>query len=250
MTDRLPNRGMDTSADGRRDLPTTRWSLIAGLQRGTDSVRREALGHLFERYSKPIYHYIRVKWSRTSDDARDLTEDFFVALLEGEALQRYEPGRSSFRNYLKGILRNFAADQFDAARALKRGGGVKTVSMPDVLHDMVPDGAAADPEKALDWAWRMTVYERALEATRQWFVAEKREVQFKTFQAAVLEGVERPSDAQLAAKLGTSESSVGNHINVVRVKLREMIRSELIQTVLDKEQLEEEYRMIIGKGGI
>jgi hypothetical protein len=29
-----------------------------------------------------------------------------------------------------------------------------------------------------------------------------------------------------------------------------MIRSELIQTVLDKEQLDEEYRVIIGKNGI
>jgi hypothetical protein len=29
-----------------------------------------------------------------------------------------------------------------------------------------------------------------------------------------------------------------------------MIRSELIQTVLDKDQLDEEYRLIIGKSGI
>jgi RNA polymerase sigma-70 factor (ECF subfamily) len=249
MADRLPKSDLDTGAAGRRDLPTTRWSLVAGLQRGTASARREALGHLFERYSKPIYHYIRLKWAKTPDDARDLTEDFFVALMEGDALQKYEPGRSSFRNYLKGILRNFAADQFDAARALKRGGGVRVVSMPDVLHEIVPDGAAVDPDKALDWAWRMTVYERALEQTRQWFVAEKRESQFRTFETAVLQGKERMTDAQVAAQLGTTESSVGNHINVVRVKLREMIRSELIQTVLDKEQLEEEYRLIIGKGG-
>ena len=248
MSDRLKKKYLDTAAAGERELPATRWSLIAGLQ-GTTSARRDSLGQLFERYSKPIYHYIRLKWSRTPDDARDLTEDFFVALLEGNALEKYQVGRSSFRNYLKGILRNFAADQFDAARALKRGGGVKVVSMPDVLHDVVPDGAASDPEKALDWAWRLTVYERALAATRAWFTAEKRESQFRTFETAVLDGGERMTDAQVAARLGTSESTVGNHINVVRVKLREMIRSELTQTVLDKEQLEEEYRIIIGKSG-
>jgi RNA polymerase sigma-70 factor (ECF subfamily) len=250
MTDRLRKNELDSSADGRRDLPSTRWSLVVGLVGGSDSARREALGHLFERYSKPIYHYIRLKWSKSPDDARDLTEDFFVALLEGGALQKFQPGRSSFRNYLKGILRNFAADQFDAARALKRGGGVRVISMPDVLHDVVPDSAAADPEKALDWAWRLTLYERALEQTRKWFAAEKREAQFRTFETAVLDSKERGTDAQIAAKLGTTESTVGNHINVVRVKLREMIRTELTQTVLDKEQLEEEYRLIIGKNGI
>ena len=62
--------------------------------------------------------------------------------------------------------------------------------------------------------------------------------------------LERPTDAQLVLQLGISESSVGNHINIVRVKLREMIRSELIQTVLDKDQLDEEYRLIIGKSGL
>ncbi len=250
MSGRLPKKELDTSGAGRRDLPTTRWSLVVGIQAGTPEARREALGNLFERYSKPIYHYIRLKWSKSPDDARDLAEDFFVALLEGDALSRYKPDRSSFRNYLKGILRNFAADQFDAARALKRGGGVKVVSFPDVLHDVIPDSAAKDPEKALDWAWRLTLYERALENTRRWFVAENRESQFRTFETAVLDGKERLTDAQIAAKLGTSESTVGNHINVVRVKLREMIRTELTQTVLDKEQLDEEYRLIIGKGGI
>jgi DNA-binding NarL/FixJ family response regulator len=90
-----------------------------------------------------------------------------------------------------------------------------------------------------------------VEATRAWFTAEKRETQFRTFQSAVLElKEERPTDAQIALQLGISESNVGNHINIVRVKLREMIRSELIQTVLDKEQLDEEYRVIIGKNGI
>ena len=250
MSERLPKKEMDTSGGGRRDLPTTRWSLVVGIQAGTPEARREALGNLFERYSKPIYHYIRAKWSKSPDDARDLTEDFFVALLEGDALSRYQSEKSSFRTYLKAVLRNFAADQFDAARALKKGGGVKIISIPDVLHDVIPDSAAKDPEKALDWAWRLTLYERALDNTRRWFIAEKRESQFKTFEAAVLDGKERMTDAQVAAKLGTTESSVGNHINVVRVKLREMIRTELTQTVLDKEQLDEEYRLIIGKGGI
>ena len=117
-----------------------------------------------------------------------------------------------------------------------------------MLNDTLPDTAGGSAEAALDWSWRMTVLERAVEATRLWFVADKRETQFRTFQSAVLElKGEKPTDAQIAQRLGITESTVGNHINIVRVKLREMIRTELIQTVLDKEQLEEEYRLIIGK---
>ena len=248
MTEHLPKRELDTSGSGGRELPTTRWSLVVGIQAGTPESRREALGHLFERYAKPIYHYIRLKWSKSPDDARDLTDNFFVALLEGDALQKYQPGRSTFRSYLKGVLVHFAADQFDAARAQKRGGSKRISSLTEVLDDMLPDTAKGSAEAALDWSWRMTVLERAVEATRLWFVADKRETQFRTFQSAVLDlKGEKPTDAQMAQQLGLTESTVGNHINIVRVKLREMIRTELIQTVLDKDQLEEEYRLIIGK---
>jgi RNA polymerase sigma factor (sigma-70 family) len=247
MTDRFTKNELDTQAQGRRDLPTTRWSLVVGIQAGSEEARREALGHLFNRYKKPIYHYFRLKWKMRPDEAQDLTADFFTMLLEGETLQRYQPGRSSFRTYLKGILKNFTLDQIKKADAQKRGGDRDR----QPLDDNLPAFVSENPETALDWSWRMTVLERAVESTRAWFTAEKRETQFRTFQSAVLDvKTEKPTDAQIALQLGISESNVGNHINIVRVKLREMIRSELIQTVLDKDQLDEEYRLIIGKSGL
>jgi RNA polymerase sigma-70 factor (ECF subfamily) len=242
---------MDTQDAGRRDLPTTRWSLVAGIQAGTEEARREALGHLFERYKKPIYHYFRLRWRKGPEESQDLTLEFFAMLLESDALKNFKPGKASFRTYLKGILKNFTLDQIDKTKAEKRGGKVRSVSLSDALHEMVPDSVSTNPEAALDWSWRMTVLERAVEATRLWFATEKRETQFRTFQSAILDSKgERPTDGQIAHQLGLSETTVGNHINVVRVKLREMIRIELIQTVLDKEQLDEEYHQIIGKSGL
>jgi len=248
MQDRLSKNEFDSHAQGRRDLPTTRWSLVAGMQAGTEEARRDALGHLFERYKKPIYHYFRLRWRMRPDEAQDLTLEFFTMLLQSDSLQNYQPGKSSFRTYLKAILKNFTQDQIDKMKAEKRGGKVRSVSLSDALEEVVPDSVSGNPEQALDWSWRMTVLERAVEATRLWFTTEKRETQFRTFQSAVLDSKgERPTDGKIASMLGLSESTVGNHINVVRVKLREMIRMELIQTVLDKEQLDEEYRQIIGK---
>ncbi len=247
MEDRFSKNELDSKAQGRRDLPTTRWSLVAGIQAASEEARRAALGHLFERYKKPIYHYFRLRWRMKPEEAQDLTLDFFAMLLQSDALQKYQPGRSSFRTYLKGILKNFTQDQIDRLRAEKRGGKVAIISTGDFGGDP-PAAAAVSPEAALDWSWRMTVLERAIDATRTWFREQKRESQFRTFESAVLDlKGERPTDAQMAEKLGVTESTVGNHINVVRVKLREMVRIELIQTVLDKDQLEEEYLQIIGK---
>jgi RNA polymerase sigma-70 factor (ECF subfamily) len=239
---------MDTQDPGRRYLPTTRWSLVVGIQAGSEEARREALGHLFERYKKPIYHYFRLRWHMKPEAAQDLTLDFFTMLLESDALRRFQPGRSSFRAYLKGILKHFTQDQIDKLQAEKRGGKVRQLSLSDALGEMVPDSVSVDPEAALDWAWRKTVLDRAMEATEQWFVSQGREAQFRTFKEALMRPQgERPTDAKLAGQLGLTESTVGNHINIVRVKLKEMIRIDLTHTVLDKEQLDEEYRQIIGK---
>jgi DNA-directed RNA polymerase specialized sigma24 family protein len=182
------------------------------------------------------------------EEAQDLTLDFFTMLLQSDALKKFQPGRATFRSYLKGILKNFTRDEIDKKTAQKRGGDVRSVSLSDVLGEVLPDSVGSNPDEALEWSWRMTVLERGIEATRAWFKSEKREPQFRTFESAVLGAKERrPTDGEIAAKLGISESTVGNHINVVRVKLREMIRLELLQTVLDKDQLEEEYRQIIGR---
>src|SRR6185436_7722585 len=118
---------MDTHDAGRRDLPTTRWSLVAGIQAGTEEARREALGHLFERYKKPIYHYFRLRWRKGPEESQDLTLEFFAMLLESDALKNFKPGKASFRTYLKGILKNFTLDQIDKTKAEKRGGKVRSV---------------------------------------------------------------------------------------------------------------------------
>ena len=69
--------------------------LIRDLRQGS----REAFAALFERYRGPIWQFFR---RRTSELARaeELTQDTFVALLEGA--HRYE-ARTAFRAYLFGI---------------------------------------------------------------------------------------------------------------------------------------------------
>jgi RNA polymerase sigma-70 factor (ECF subfamily) len=71
---------------------------MAGLKSGS----RKALETLFERYREPVWGFFR---RRVSDRARaeELTQDAFVALIEGA--RRYE-GRGPFRSYLFGLAYN------------------------------------------------------------------------------------------------------------------------------------------------
>ncbi len=243
--------GKDTPMGGdNRSFPPTSWSLIVGVQDSSTMSRQQALESLCHRYWKPVYHFVRRAWSKTPEDAKDLTQAFFLRILEGEALRRYKPGRGGFRTYLKVLLRGFSADQHDALQALKRGGGVRRLTLDDgeaPLAEVLPDGRAEDPEKAFDLVWKKEILERAMARARDWFVSSGRERQFQAFEAYELaDGESRPTYAEVAARLGMNESDVRNHLFSVRERLRAEIRAELSQTVADTEQLKEEWSALFG----
>ena len=232
-------------------FPPTSWSLILGIRDSSTASRQQAMESLCRRYWKPVYCFVRRAWAKNTDDAKDLTQAFFLQLLEGHALQRYQPGKGGFRTYLKVLLRGFSADQHDALQALKRGGGARRLALDDGEHpltEVLQDDRAEDPERLFDLAWKKQVLERAIDRTRTWFASSGRARQFEAFESYDLsEGAERPTYAAVAARLGMSESDVRNHLFSVRERLRAEIRAELSQTVSDMGQLEEEWAVLFGK---
>src|SRR5688572_33284793 len=109
------------------DFATTRWTLVVragGSERGS----AEALAELCGRYWYPIYAYAR---RRTSDaaQAQDATQEFFARLLEKGILALASPERGRFRSFLLIAMRNFLADEGKKARAARRGGDVRALSL-------------------------------------------------------------------------------------------------------------------------
>lgn len=244
------NAGNETRTGGdRREFPSTSWSLIVGLQASTLERRREALEALCERYWKPVYHFARRAFSKTPEDAKDLAQGFFLDLFQDGAIESYQPKRGSLRAFLKTLLRRFAADVHDMEKARKRGGGRRIVPLDAedrALKDVVPDERVNSPEAALDWSWRKEVLERAVERVREGCEARGRQEAFRCFEAYDLMGEGRTTYADVAARLGVSESDVRNHLFAVRERLREEIRAELAQTVTDPEALEREWLDLFG----
>jgi RNA polymerase sigma-70 factor (ECF subfamily) len=243
----MAERNADTEL-GAREFPVTSWSLVAGMNDSSTGARRQALESLCHRYWKPVYHYVRRAWSKAAEDAKDLTQAFFLQIMEGDALRRYAPERGGFRTYLKVLLRGFAADQHDAMTALKRGGAARilTLDAPEAsLRDLVPDGQTVAPEELFDRSWKKEILERAVERTREWFASAGRERQFRAFEAYDLKAGR--TYAEVASELGISESDVRNYLFAVRERLRGEIRAELSQTVAAPGELEDEWRALFGE---
>jgi RNA polymerase sigma-70 factor (ECF subfamily) len=239
------------SGGGNPPFPETQWSLILRARGTVTAVRREALQSLCQRYWRPVYCFCRRVWSKSAEDAEDLTQAFFLMLVEKDALERVDPGRGHFRPYLKTLLRNFERDRHDAVMALKRGGDRKVISIDGgeraKLEDCLPDPRAQDPDRLFDLAWKQQVLERAVERARRAFTSPGREAKMQIFEAHDLQAEgEPPSYAELAARFGVKESDVRNALFEVREQVREEALAELRETVSDPEQAEAEYRELMG----
>src|SRR5205823_2402923 len=108
---------------------TTRWSLIVSGSgsKSKEQETRAALGELCRIYWRPIFAFI-CRRGYSTQDAEDLTQDFFVMILEGDWLKNADPSRGRFRSLLLKSLKNFLNDAADKIHARKRGGDVSFIS--------------------------------------------------------------------------------------------------------------------------
>ena len=70
---------------GPSQFPTTRWSLVAAAGDPHRKEARSALVSLCENYWYPLNAYLRRR-SYQDDQAQDLTQEFFIRVLEGRYL--------------------------------------------------------------------------------------------------------------------------------------------------------------------
>jgi DNA-directed RNA polymerase specialized sigma24 family protein len=83
---------------------------------------RSALASLCENFWYPLYAYLRRR-GYPPDQAQDLTQEFFIRVLEGRYLDRAHPEKGQFRSFLLSSLKFFVADVEDRDRTHNRGGG-------------------------------------------------------------------------------------------------------------------------------
>src|SRR5437016_14653423 len=112
-----------------RVFATTRWSLILSAT-GSDADEQkkcEALAELCRTYWRPIFLFVsRRRYS--IQEAQDLTQDFFVMILETDWLKQADEHRGRFRSFLLKSLQNFLGHALERGSAQKRGGKVEFVS--------------------------------------------------------------------------------------------------------------------------
>jgi RNA polymerase sigma factor (sigma-70 family) len=226
---------------------TTHWSLVVAAGTASSPNSNLALETLCRTYWYPLYAYIRRR-GHTTEDAQDLTQEFFRRLLASDWISRADRSKGRFRTFLLGGLQNFLANEWQKANRLKRGGGESPVSLDAAVAEQryaLEPADLASPDKLFDRRWAMTVLESVLARLE----AEQKEAgateRFKALRTVLLGEPSQDGYATLAARFGVSESTVKSWVHRLRGRYRELLQEEVAQTVESREDVQAELRHLM-----
>lgn len=208
---------------------------------------QEALETLCRTYWYPIYVFAR-RQGHQPHDAQDLTQEFFVRLLQKDYLEAVEPERGRFRTFLIMAFKRFLANEWDRRRAQKRGGGQTPLPLdPELTENRYQDEASIPmaADLAFDRHWAVTLLDQTLARLRDEYQQQGKSAEFEILRQFLAVGKDPVSYREVADQLGQSEAAVKTAVHRLRRRYRAVFRDAIAQTVTAPAEVEEEMRHLL-----
>ena len=218
---------------------------------GASPQAAEALEKLCRTYWFPLYAHVRRQGHR-APDAQDLVQGFFARLLRGNFLENVGPQKGRFRSFLLAALNHFLSDEWDKARAEKRGGGQTFISLDEhhaeELYLAEPE-SGAPAEKIFDQRWALALLAQAFARLREESVAAGKAREFHHLKVFLSTPTGDGGYDAVAAELEMPVATVGVKVHRLRQRYGELIRAEIAHTVASLADIEEEMRHLFDAVG-
>jgi len=225
---------------------TTHWSVV--LEAQTESpAAHEALEKLCQSYWLPIYSFVQRK-GIDSEEAKDVTQEFFADLLQHRSLTAVRKEKGRFRSYLLGALKYFLADEHRRAMAIKRGKGQRLLPLEELTVNERTEAERADSitaEQIYERRWASTLLERVLGLLKNEYVAAGNAMLFDRLKQLLPDEPGSPSQADIAGQLGMTPNAVRQAFHRFRQRYQLLLREEIANTVATPGDVEDELRHLI-----
>ncbi|NDQ56997.1 MAG: sigma-70 family RNA polymerase sigma factor [Acidipila sp.] len=247
----------DTDIGGRSPrFPVTRWSVLLAARSEDPAQRTRAFETIVSGYWKPVYKYIRIRWNKSNEDAKDLTQEFFARVIEKDFLANYDPAAARLRTFLRVCVDRFLSNQEKSARRLKRGGDA--VMLPLEFESAEAELACgahaatlstpAAMEDYFEKEWLRHLFSLSLDALRLQLTADGKLIYFRLFERYDLEEEDaaRPTYAQLAREFGVTATAVTNYLACARREFRRTVLEKLRDMSATENEFRREARAVLG----
>jgi len=227
-------------------FPTTCWSRVVAAGAAGAPQAREALAELCAAYWYPVYATIRRR-GLSPEQAHDLTQDYFLHLLEKGTLAAADPRKGRFRAFLKTDCDFFLSHRREAEHALKRGGGNVPLSIDarDAEGRYLREPAdLVTAERLFDRTYALSLLDSVLERLAAEHAAAGRSRHFECLQVVLSQGPRTISYAAIADQLGMTEAAIQQAASRLRKRYRAILREQIAATLDEpsEEAVDDEVR--------
>lgn len=233
---------------------TTHWSVLRDLSTEEEVAperARQLLSQLCADYWPPLYRFVRYR-GYSEEDAQDLTQGFFVYLLENETYKTPRADRGQFRTFLLHLLKRFLGKADAYRRRQKRGGDYKVSIVDDVGLDTLAEDqngaflidAPLDEQRTFECNWAAALVERAMAALKAEYARGQRARVLEELLPFLSGGVGLPTYEEAAARLEVPMETLRSHLFRLRATYRTLLRTEVARTVSTEEEVETELRYL------
>ena len=213
-----------------QSFQTTIWTSIRLARDGKST----AIGDFVTKYRDPVLSYIR-RQGFSEQDAEDLSQEVFLAIVKDDLLSRAERDRGRFRSFLLGVTRNFVRNARRTRMASRRGGGETPLSLDAPAGEFATIGELAEsgpPDETFDRDWIHHLITLALNALAR--------VQPRPHQILKMYLEDGLPYAEIARALGLETKQVDNQLQAARAKLGELLRAEVAAYCGSREEYDDE----------
>ena len=233
---------------GPRQFATTRWSLVdaAKLNEESQTFARNALEALCRTYWYPLYVFVRSR-GYSPHDAQDLTQTFFIKIIETDGFSSADRKKGRFRSYLLGAMKHFLANEWHRAQTQKRGGRAKFIEWDALDLEARYAGTSNqsdNPEHLFDREWALETIAEAMKTLHGEMTKAGNSEQFEALKGS-LTGEDEPPRKEIAALLNMSEGAVKVAVHRLRQRFGKLLRDAIAETVSNEEDLKDEMRYLV-----
>jgi len=240
------NNGSSAIAGPQQMFATTHWSVVLAAAHGDSTGAGAALSQICQSYWYPLYAYVRRR-GHSAHDAQDLTQSFFLRLLERNWVDAADRERGRFRTFLLTALQRFLSDEWDKTRAQKRGGGLVHVPIQLDSFETRYGQEPADtftPEQSYERRCALTLLDTVLHRVQSEYEQDGKGELFAQLKSCLAGTGKSLPYAELAVPLGLNESAIKVIVHRLRQRYRQLLRAEIAQTVSGKADIDEELRQL------
>lgn len=226
---------------------TTHWSVVLAAGREHTPQSDRALAALCQLYWHPLYTYVRRR-GYSPHDAEDLTQEFFARILARNDVATVSRERGKFRSYLLAAINHFLSDEWDKARAQKRGGGRAVIHLDSAVAESFHAQEQADamtPERYFDQRWAITVLEEVYRQLRQEYQRDGKAALFEALRFALMGERSAVPYACLARQMNLTEAAVKVAVHRLRKRYRQVLGELVAGTVASPDEVDEEMRHLL-----